>query len=123
MSKSLEVRLRRRENLEGDDQTTGGIVAQFEASCVAVKTGETRARIGQTQSSATAPFEISVDLNTRAVILNFNPNDPVTRNSRDFDAAGLSFRWRAASRSRRSAGGSVGYADVEYFRIDLNVSR
>ena len=76
MSNSLEVRLRRREESRGRRPNHQGIVAQFETSCVAVKTGETCARIRQTQTPTTAPFEISVDLQyTWTVILNLNPNE------------------------------------------------
>src|SRR6185369_16262619 len=67
-------------DLEGDDQTTGGIIAQLEMRGVAVDAGESCLCVSQSDSSSAAPgLDKLFGLNARTIVFHFDSHDTIAR--------------------------------------------
>src|SRR6185503_2254010 len=110
-------------NLEGDDQTAGRIVGQFETRCVAIEPGETGACVCQAQSATVSSFRQSLILDTRPVILHLDANHAVSGRRFDLDASGGGISDRVSHRIFHDGlEDEVRDANVQHLRIDVDVS-
>src|ERR1044071_10015331 len=76
-------------DLEGDDQTTGGIIAQLEMRGVAVDAGESCLCVSQPDSSSAAPgLDKLFGLNARTIVFHFDSHDTVARCGSHLNATG-----------------------------------